>query len=385
MQIKDADKYVVIVDSRGIVGNKDEDTFRRHEDYGRKLKQLSPHANMLIITASSKVEKAKITDFVTQKFIRSNKRFSLKFLISAFVIIKRLNTTQAVLVAGDPWESGVCAKLLQTFIHKFLGFRVTIQVQLHADITDDQWKQRNVVNSIRAKAAGFVLRRVDQIRSVSVNLKHDISQAYDLKEDNLVVCPVALNIPVNSNETFCLGRPKAIGFAGRFHDDRGLVEFLTYLAKISLVDSDFEIVLAGDGPKAPEFLAALNAYIPKNKVNFLGHLNSDEMIEFWSKIGVYISTARSESYGRSIREAAFFGIPVLGLPSNGFLELVSVNVPWIQELSLDAPAKELESQLLRLFKFVTDDSLQIRYIRELESNAENLANSWLKIMPSAQR
>jgi len=385
MQIKDADKFVVIVDSRGIVGNKDEDTFRRHEEYGRKLKHLSPRARMLIITASSKAEKAKITNYITQKFIRSNKRFSLKFLISAFLIIKKLNTTQVVLVAGDPWESGVCAKLLQIFIYRFLGFRVTIQVQLHADITDDQWKQRNIVNSTRAKAAKFVLRRVDQIRSVSVKLKHDVSQAYDLKEDKLVVCPVALNIPANTNKTFCLDRPKAIGFAGRFHDDRGLFEFLTYIEKISLVDSDLEIVLAGDGPKAPEFLVALNSYIAKKKISFLGHLNSDEMIEFWSKIGVYISTAKSESYGRSIREAAFFGIPVLGLPSNGFSELVRLNVPWIQELSLDAPTEVLDSQLSRLLKFVTDDSLQRRYIRELESNSENLANSWLKIMPRALR
>jgi glycosyltransferase involved in cell wall biosynthesis len=385
MQIKDADKFVVIVDSRGIVGNKDEDTFRRHEDYGKKLKHLSPRAHMLIVTASSKADKAKITNYVTQKFIKSNKRFSLKFLLSAFLIIKKLNTTQVVLVAGDPWESGVCAKILQIFIHKFLGFRVTIQVQLHADITDGQWKQRNIVNSIRAKAAGFVLRRVDQIRSVSIKLKHDISQAYDIKEDKLVVCPVALNIPANTKKTFCLNRPKAIGFAGRFHDDRGLLEFLTYIAKISLVNSDFEIVLAGDGPKAPEFLVALNSYIPKKQISFLGHLNSDEMIQFWSKIGVYISTAKSESYGRSIREAAFFGIPVLGLPSNGFSELVRLNVPWIQELSLDAPTEVLDSQMSTLLKSVTDDSLQRRYIRELESNSEDLANSWLRIMPRALR
>ena len=74
MPTKDVNQFVVIVDSRGIVGHKDEDTFRRHENYGKKLKHLSPSAHFLIITASSKVEKAKITNYATQKFIKSNKR-----------------------------------------------------------------------------------------------------------------------------------------------------------------------------------------------------------------------------------------------------------------------------------------------------------------------
>jgi hypothetical protein len=38
-----------------------------------------------------------------------------------------------------------------------------------------------------------------------------------------------------------------------------------------------------------------------------------------------------------------------------------------------------------MLKLVTDDSLQRRYIRELESNSEDLANSWLRIMPRALR
>ena len=105
------------------------------------------------------------------------------------------------------------------------------------------------------------------------------------------------------------------------------------------------------------------------------------MINFWSKVGVYVSTAKSESYGRSIREAAYFGIPVLGLPSNGFSELIALNVAWIEELSLQAEASILKSQLLKLLDFSTDDSLRTLFSRNFELNSEILVNSWLQIMP----
>lgn len=385
MKTNDFNQYVIIVDSRGVIGPQDVDTFKRHEKYGKMLKEVSPNAHLYIITASSKAEKQKITNYLTQAFVKSNKRFSLKFLIRTFLIVKSLKTGQIVLVSGDPWESGVCTKIIQTVINKVLRLETKVQVQLHADITDIEWKKRNLVNATRAKIAGIVLRRVDQIRTVSPKLKQDIVNEYRVNEDKLFVCPVALNVPRNQNKLFSKGRPNIVGFAGRFHDDRGLEEFLSYIKKISSIDSNIGIVLAGNGPKVPDFLSKLCMHVPNKNVDFLGYLKNDEMFEFWSKIGVYISTAKSESYGRSIREAAFFGIPVIGLPSSGFSELLNLGVPWIEILNANANATELESQLSKLINYVTDDSLRIRFTRDLEVNSENLVNSWMRIMPNPSR
>jgi glycosyltransferase involved in cell wall biosynthesis len=381
MQTKDLSRFIVLIDSRGIIEFKETDTLKRHEDYGKKLQDVLPKSHLYIITAATNVESKISNKYLTQEFIKSNKRFSPKYIFKSVSIIKSLKSSQIVLVAGDPWEAGISARAIQMLIKNRFGFKTPIQMQLHADITDSEWKSRSKVNGIRAKLAGFNLRKADQIRLVSPNLKNEIVKKFGVEEKKLIVSPVALNIPKNVDTFFATDRPKTIGFAGRFHEDRGLSDFLAYVKKISSVHSSLEIVLAGSGPDASAFLNELYLSIPENRVQFLGYLHKDEMVNFWSKVGVYVSTAKSESYGRSIREAAYFGIPVLGLPSNGFSELVATNVDWIEELSMQAEASVLKSQLLKLLNFSTDDSLRSLFIRNFELNTEILVNSWLQIMP----
>ena len=381
MQKKYPEKFIVIIDSRGIIQFKDTDTLKRHENYGKKLQEILPKSHLYIITATTKAEVKISNNYVTQQFVEANQRFSARYILKTVSIIKSLNSSEIVLVAGDPWEAGICARSVQMLLKKKLGLKLPIQMQLHADITDNEWKSRSIINGIRARLARFNLKKADQIRLVSPTLKREIVKKFGIKESKLIVSPVALNIPKNANTIFATGRPKSIGFAGRFHEDRGLSDFLSYVKKISSVDSSFEIVLAGSGPDAPAFLEELYKCIPENRVQSLGYLHKDEMINFWSKVGVYVSTAKSESYGRSIREAAYFGIPVLGLPSNGFSELIALNVDWIEELSLQAEASVLKSQLLKLLDFSTDDSLRTIFSRNFELNSEILVNSWLQIMP----
>jgi glycosyltransferase involved in cell wall biosynthesis len=381
MQEKNSRKFVVLIDSRGVIELKDTDTFKRHEIYGKKLQDTIPNSHLLIITANTKVAHKISNNYITQEFVEANKRFSIKYILIAVSIIKSLNSRQIVLVAGDPWEAGISARFIKILVKKRLGFKTPIQMQIHADITDNEWKSGSIVNGIRAKFAGFNLKKADQIRVVSPTLKKDIIKKLGIEGDKLIVSPVALNIPEKESTIFATERPKAIGFAGRFHNDRGLSDFLSYVKKISSVESDFNVVLAGSGPDASAFLKELYTYVPENRVQFLGYLQKDEMINFWSKVGVYVSTASSESYGRSIREAAYFGIPVLGLKSNGFSELIALNVDWIEELSLQAEPNALKSQLLKLLVFSTDDSPRTLFSRNFELNTEILVNSWLQIMP----
>jgi glycosyltransferase involved in cell wall biosynthesis len=381
MQTREYKEFVLLIDSRGIIKADDVDTFKRHENYGRKLREMLPKSHLYIITASVKAEDKITTNYVTQEFIKCNKRFSLKYLFKSVSLIQSLNSSQIVLVAGDPWEAGLCTRFIQLLVKRKLGFQLPIQMQLHADIADSEWESRSLINRIRAKIAAYNLKKADQIRAVSHTLKNEIVNKFGIGENRLVVSPVALNIPKDSDTVFTTGRPKAIGFAGRFHDERGLSDFLEYVKKVSSVDSSLEIVLAGTGPDASAFLKELYKNIPENRVQFLGHLQKEEMVNFWSKVGVYVSTAKSESYGRSIREAAFFGIPVLGLPSNGFAELIALNVKWIEGLSLTADASDLKSQLVKLLEISTDDSLRTLFTRDIELNSENLIKSWLQIMP----
>jgi glycosyltransferase involved in cell wall biosynthesis len=256
-------------------------------------------------------------------------------------------------------------------------------MQVHADITDDNWKKRSMINRFRVKFGKINLKSADQIRAVSNSSSQEISSKFKIDSKKVIVLPVVLNIENRINPIYLADRPRSIGFAGRFHADRGLDDFVLYVKKLSSLDPEISIVLAGEGPDQKEFIVQLQTLVSTSRVEYLGHLQKDEMQRFWSKIGVYVSTAKSESYGRSIREAAFFGIPVLGLKSGGFTELKALNVNWIEELNIQEGAAHLVEQVSRLMKLTTDDSVRKLLSSESRSNAEILVDSWLRLMPKS--
>jgi glycosyltransferase involved in cell wall biosynthesis len=48
------------------------------------------------------------------------------------------------------------------------------------------------------------------------------------------------------------------------------------------------------------------------------------MASFWARIDLILSLAPSESYGRAMREALLFGVPVLAIESSGVKELIQL-------------------------------------------------------------
>ena len=101
------------------------------------------------------------------------------------------------------------------------------------------------------------------------------------------------------------------------------------------------------------------------------------MIKFWSSIGVFVTTANSESYGRSMREAALFGIPVLGLESRGLQGLMEIGIPWVFEVNIDElrnfPIEKLNSIIEMKTSSLGLEKLSI----ESKGNIENLISSWV--------
>ena len=383
MQSSYSEQFIFLIDSRGIITSRNPDTFDRHVNYAKRLKELSPSSHLYIISAVSKKQARLLSGDLIQEFIKSNKRISLKYLINSISVIKSVDSKHIVLVAGDPWEAGLNSRIIRYFLRRHLGHTISIQMQVHADITDDIWKRRSLKNRFRVKLAKVNLKYSDQIRVVTGSSSLEIADEFEIDKKKIIVLPVVLNIGNKINPLYLTGRPRSIGFAGRFHADRGLDDFVLYITKLSSLDPELTIVLAGEGSEQEEFIARLQSVVSEGRVNFLGHLQKDEMLKFWSQVGVYVSTAESESYGRSIRESAFFGIPVLGIKSRGFTELKALNVNWIEELNIQESATHLVEQVSRLLNITTDDSVRTLLMNDSRSNAAILVDSWLRLMPKS--
>jgi hypothetical protein len=66
---------------------------------------------------------------------------------------------------------------------------------------------------------------------------------------------------------------------------------------------DFKVIIIGSGNQKSNFLARLKSIISTSRVIYLGQLSERELNNAWNKIGVLVSIAPVESYGRVMREA----------------------------------------------------------------------------------
>lgn len=370
---------VYLIDSRGVVASENEDALQRHFKYAHEL-CLANNSRFIIITASNYSNSNNYKEYFRQYFINSNKRFSFVYILRAVRIIIKSKEGNSILIAGDPWESAINARIIAVILKKFFKIYAPIQVQIHADVTDPIWKSRSVINEIRYHSLNLSLKKIAQIRVVSESMRNGIISKYLLPSEQVIIAPVELNLPNKSTEIYSCPRPRSIGFAGRFHKDRGITDFINYVRKVDPDGNNINVTLAGDGPLLEYTLSQLKEIVNPARIEYCGNLSPDEMQVFWHTVGVYVSLAKSESYGRSIREAAYLGIPIVGAKSNGFDQLRQVDVSWICEIeSLEDP-NALISQLECMFKVQTDDSVRTFLEAQSKKNMNILIDSWIKLL-----
>jgi hypothetical protein len=150
-------------------------------------------------------------------------------------------------------------------------------------------------------------------------------------------------------------------------------------------DATVKVVIAGGGADAQKFVSGLETITGNSKILYLGNLDQDQMDIFWSKVGVFVTTAKSESYGRSMREAALQGIPVVGLESRGLNQLLELSIPWVFKMNQREIATIPISKLNAIIEMKTNDLGLEKLSSESKNNLEKLINSWIQLAKSHAR
>lgn len=111
--------------------------------------------------------------------------------------------------------------------------------------------------------------------------------------------------------------------------------------------SDLELVLVGQGPKETELRKFIVEHDLVNNVTLLGYLKNvhNQLI----KSDLYISTSTDESFGLSIVEAMFTGLPVVSSRVGGVVEIIESGHNGIL-YNNPTDDSELSNQILRLLK-----------------------------------
>ena len=369
---------VLILDPRGNIAVGGKDVIARHEIYAKELRRQGKTSNLELkvfsaavsAKSASKGKNERVTTISTPTFN------SYMFARKVQKFIKSNNLDVKLLVAGDPWESYWSAY----FLNKFLNKKILIQIQAHGDIADPRWRRINHRNKIRYLLAKLSLPKASSVRAVSKYQAENLVKAFDIKREKIVVIPVPINILGKATALKSV-RPKTIGLIGRIHKDRGIWEFLQLIRVLNSSSKDFKVVVIGDGPSKDRFLLKLESIITKNRITYLGQLPESELRKVWKRIGVLVSIAPVESYGRVTRESLIAGVPVWATTSAGVEDLIdNCKKGEVKLLDLSKSDASIDKDFKLLLKTKVSSDFSKSFIKENNSYAAKLAKSWIGII-----
>ena len=370
---------VVILDPRGNISSGGEDVIQRHNLYANELTNHSKIYKLIILTSSSEKKLTKNKGNRLEIYQISKPTHNpVMFAFKAKKILRKYNFDVKLLVAGDPWESFWSSY----FLGKFLGKKTPIQTQVHGDIADPYWKKINLINRARYYLAKVSLPKSTSVRAVSRHQVINLSKNFKIKLSKIDVIPVPIKVPSKSLAVNKVtNRPRTIGLVGRIHKDRGIWDFVRLVKAINSSTNDFKVIVIGTGNQKSSFLKRLKLVISNKRVTYLGQLSEKELNNAWNKIGVLVSIAPVESYGRVMREALLAGVSVWATPTSGAKDLFKeCKSGQIRVLELNDNPKILNQSFVSLLNSKIDLKYRSKFIKENSGYAAKLINSWLSVI-----
>jgi glycosyltransferase involved in cell wall biosynthesis len=367
---------ILILDPRGVISVGGNDVIERHSNYGKELEKHSKKIDyrLKIFTASTKQISTSKNNKAFEIINISKPTFnSYKFAKSAHKYIESNKVSVKLFVVGDPWESFWSAY----FLNRFLNKKIPIQIQVHGDITNPIWRRINYRNRARFLLAKLALTKASSIRAVTKYQAENLVKAFGIKRERIVVVPVPINV-FSKPVVLKTDRPKTIGFIGRIHQDRGIWEFIKLIRVLNSSSKDFKVIVIGDGPSKDKFLMKLSSVISKNRIIYLGQLPESELRKAWKRIGVLVSMAPVESYGRVMRESLIAGVPVWATSSAGVRDLMdNCKKGEVKLLDLSKSDASLDKDFKTLLKIKVSSDFSKRFVKENSTYATKLAISWI--------
>jgi len=374
MKITMKNSAVLILDPRGNITLGGGDVINRHVSYAKSLAKFGYTKNLkLKIFSTSSSHSSNIqTDTLDLDLISKPTFNSYKFAKRCLKVVKAQSLDIKLLVAGDPWESFWSA----FFLNKFLKIKIPIQIQVHGDIAHPLWKKINFKNRFRFILAKISLNKCEVIRCVSNEQMLNLIDAFGIDKRKIVVIPVP--IEVVNKPLVPSKRPITMGMIGRIHEDRGIWNFVELVRNLNRLDKSFKILIAGDGPARDKFIHQLESVIAKNRIKYLGHISQGKLRSSWKSIGVLVSMAPVESYGRVLRESLLAGVPVWATASSGVVDLLdSAEHGTVKLLDLEKDNSKLYKDFESLLKVKVGPKFRDKFIKENNSFSDKLAKSWI--------
>jgi glycosyltransferase involved in cell wall biosynthesis len=172
------------------------------------------------------------------------------------------------------------------------------------------------------RARNAAVRRVDHLVCPSVYLA-SLAVRWGVPLDRVTVVPNAAptlpSVPEreDARTMFQLDGP-TLAFAGRITRQKALVVALEALGRVE----DVSLLVAGDGPDAPEVRRQASERGLDGRVRFLGALGRDDVLSLFRAADASLLSSSWENFPHTVVEALAVGTPVVATAVGGVPELV---------------------------------------------------------------
>jgi glycosyltransferase involved in cell wall biosynthesis len=372
---------VLLLDPRGALSKLDKPTIERQKNYIQSLNNLESNNYTLLILTGTNIKTPIIIDDCLQINRISSRTWNpLKFAFRASKFLVKNEMNPKLILAGDPWFSFFSAYLLKSIIRK----NIPIQVQIHADISDRNWKKINLRNKLKASIIRFSVNQSSSIRVVTPEIASWISNKYKFTKSKIVISPIPLNIGHSRKPTMI---PNSLGMVGRMENDRGVSLLPIIASLINKFDPTTKLILIGEGSLLPGILEELANKVPSMDVKNYGYLSGIDFENKINEIGVLLSLAPSESYGRTVRECLLLGIPVLAINSKS-LKYLEKRYPesGLKTFEIDELYNgNIDVKIAQLRDIGVKENLKRHILSVNEDSSRILAKSWNNLIKNGDK
>jgi len=305
--------------SRDLFSNKllEADLLKRFNLYGRYVQLYSKNTYPGITLISNILPEKfyiKSSQFKYLKFIKApSKKLSYLFFLRNF--LKNNKNNISIIISGDPWFDLMLIK----FANYKLGIR--IQVSIHGEPYLKVNILGNFSNFLKHIWLIYILNQVDSVRLVSSHQVKFIKKAYNVQKSKILVAPIPVLIP-----DFVPIKKKlnTLLFLGRLHPERGLKLWIKIVLALYEKRQDFNLLIVGDGPGKEFLKGELEKIKDKIEYRFVGWVEQKDISKYFSKSKVLLNSAKTESFGISMREAQLHGVPIVSIRNTGAIENLKI-------------------------------------------------------------
>lgn len=373
-------KNILIVDPKGVIIRGGFQTIKRHAHYAKELGIATQNQIRLIIVTKA---------FEQHKEIFSDNMFFIYFPTIKFTkFFQTLSTWRRLkkedielVVVGDPWIPFYAS----LFLRIFFGQRIPIQVQLHGDLFSEEWRSSGPKAVMKSFLSLPALRMAKSVRFVSQKQLTNGLKKFPWLREKSFVAPVYMDLQnLGSYEkNRKTHNPIKIGVLGRIHQDRGLDKLVPFFSPIINSGLKIRLLIAGEGEYKKQLQDQIGVSGIADKVTFMDFLEGKKLADYFQEIDLLISFAPSESFGRSIREALWCGVPIWAVPSSGVLELKElVENGEVTLIDLTLPPQEQIFILETILKQTICTSTREKIELQNSQSVEKLIASWTKLSNS---